>query len=119
MVITDFTSGTYKDKDIGYRIGNDLWMAMRKATIDLSTPTAKWAARKAIHNICYVIVNSNAYDKVAPGSKVYYDLSPWNVALISVDCVIGALALGSVLWMILRELDDKKNPNKYIHEGEE
>lgn len=119
MVITDFTSGTYKDKDIGYRIGNDLWMAMRKATIDLSTPTAKWAARKAIHNICYVIVNSNAYDKVAPGSKVYYDLSPWNVALISVDCVIGVLALGSILWMILRELDDKKNPNKYIHEGEE
>ena len=64
-------------------------------------------------------MNSNAYDKVAPGSKVYYDLSPWNIALISVDCMIGVLALGSVLWMILRELDDKKNPNKFIHEGEE
>lgn len=119
MVITDFTSGTYKDKDIGYRIGNDLWMAMRKANLDLSTSTAKWAARKAIHNICYVIVNSNAYDKVAPGSRVYYDLSPWNVALIVVDCFIGALAIGAVAWMVLRELDDRKNPKKYQHEGEE
>lgn len=118
MVITDFTSGTYKDKDIGYRIGNDLWMAMRKATIDLSTPTAKWAARNAIHNICYVIVNSNAYDRVAPGSKVYYDLSPWNIALIGLDCVIGALCVGSILWMVLRDLDEKKHQGKYILEDE-
>ena len=118
MVITDFTSGAYKDKNLGYRVGNDLWMAMKKFDLDMATPTAKWAARKAIKNICYVVVNSNAYDKVAPGSKVRYSLSPWNVALISVDAVLGLAVAGSVVWMVLRHLDGKKNPDKYAKEEE-
>ena len=113
MVETDFTSGTFRSKQVGYRIGNDLWMAVRAETLDLSTPTAKWCARKAIHNICYVVVNSNAYDGVAPGAYVYYDMSPWKVGVITFDCIIGILAVGAVLWMILRELDDRKHPGKY------
>jgi len=113
MVETDFTSGTYKNKDVGYRIGNDLWMAVKAYSLDLSTPTAKWCARNAIHNICYVVVNSNAYDKVAPGAYVYYDMSPWKKGLITFDSVMGVLALGGVLWMVLRELDDRKHEGKY------
>jgi beta-glucosidase len=113
MVETDFTSGTYKSKDVGYRIGNDLWMAVKSYSLDLSTPTAKWAARNAIHNICYVIVNSNAYDQVAPGAYVYYEMSPWRKGLIAFDCVIGVLALGSIAWIVLRQIDDKKHPGKY------
>ena len=118
MVETDFTSGTYKSKDIGYRVGNDLWMSMKTAKLDLSTPTAKWAARNAIHNICYVVVNSNAYDRTAPGGYVYYDMSPWQIALISVDVVLYSLAGGLLIWTILRILDEKKNPDKYKKEAE-
>jgi len=117
MVETDFTSGTYKSKDVGYRVGNDLWMAVRAAALDLSTPTAKWAARKAIHNIAYVAVNSNAYDRVAPGAYVYYDLSPWQIALISIDVVLYATAAGLVVWMVLRQLDEKKHPENYRKEN--
>jgi beta-glucosidase len=113
MVETDFTSGTYKSKDVGYRIGNDLWMAIKAYAIDLSTPTAQWAARNAIHDISYVVVNSNAYDQVAPGAYVYYDMSPWKVTLITIDSLIGVLDLGLVAWIVLRALDDKKHPGKY------
>lgn len=118
MVETDFTSGTYKSKEVGYRVGNDLWMAVRAADIDLSTPTAKWAARKAIHNICYVVVNSNAYDKVAPGSYVYYDLSPWQITLISIDAVLYTIAAGLVVWMVLRQINEKKHPENYRKEND-
>lgn len=113
MVETDFTSGTYKNKDIGYRVGNDLWMAMRTYELDLSTPTAKWCARNAIHNIAYVVVNSNAYDRVAPGAYVYYDMSPWRVALITVDVILYVLTFGGIVWIVLRQLDEKKHKEKY------
>ena len=76
MVITDFTSGTYRDKNVGYRVGNDIWMAMKKFDLDLSDPTAKWAARNAVKNITYVVVNSNAYENVAPGAYAWYEMSP-------------------------------------------
>ena len=118
MVETDFTSGNYKSKEVGYRVGNDLWMAVRAADINLSTPTAKWAARKAIHNICYVVVNSNAYDKVAPGSYVYYDLSPWQITLISIDAVLYTVAAGLIVWMVLRQIHEKKHPENYRKEND-
>lgn len=109
MVITDFTSGTYRDKNVGYRVGNDIWMAMRKFDLDLESSTAKWCARNAVKNICYAVVNSNAYEYVAPGAYAWYDMSPWMVGVIALDCTLGALALGGVLWMVLRQLKENKN----------
>lgn len=113
MVITDFTSGTYRDKNVGYRVGNDIWMAMKKFDLDLSDPTAKWAARNAVKNITYVVVNSNAYENVAPGAYAWYEMSPWMVGVIAFDVTLGVLALGGVLWMVLRELSEKKKPDLY------
>ncbi len=101
MVITDFTSGAFKDKNVGYRVGNDIWMAMRKTDLDLSTPTAKWCARKAIHNLCYVVVNSNAYDGIGPGSYAYYDMAGWEKLLIGIDCVFGVLAVAGIAWIVV------------------
>lgn len=116
MVETDFTSGTYKSKDVGYRVGNDLWMALSIADLDLESATAKWCARNAIHNIAYVVVNSNAYDQTAPGALVTYSMSPWNVALIAIDVVLYGLAAGLVAWTALRLLSEKKNPDAYEKE---
>lgn len=81
--------------------------------IDLSTSTAKWCARNAIHNIAYVVVNLNAYDRVAPGAYVYYDMSPWRVALITVDVILYVLTFGGIVWIVLRQLDEKKHKEKY------
>jgi len=104
MVITDFTSGTFKNKDVAIRVGNDIWMAMRKFDLNLSTPTAKWAARNSLKNLCYVVVNSNAYDGVAPGGYAYYDMSPWAGALMVADIAMGALALGAIAWTVVVSL---------------
>lgn len=116
MVITDFTSGTYRDKNAGYRVGNDIWMAMRKFDLDLDSPTAKWAARKAIKNICYAVVNSNAYEYVAPGSFAYYDMSPWAIGLMVFDITLGVLALGGILWMVLRQVSENKHGDRFNKE---
>ena len=116
MVITDFTSGTYRDKNVGYRVGNDIWMAMRKFDLDLSTPTAKWAARNAVKNICYAVVNSNAYEYVAPGAYAWYDMSPWQIAVIALDCTLGVLALGGILWMVLRQVAENKHQDAFDKE---
>ncbi len=114
FVITDFTSGDNKSKDCGYKVGNDLWMGMRTTQLnDLDTATAQWAARKAIKNIAYTIVNSSAYNGVAPGSYAYYDMSPWKIGLIVFDVVAGVIAAAGIAWVVLRTVDEKRHPEKY------
>lgn len=119
FVITDFTSGANKSKDCGYQIGNDLWMGMRTTQLsDLDTATAQWSVRRAIKNIAYTVVNSSTYNGVAPGSYAYYDMSPWRIGLIVADIIAGVLVAAGVVWIVLRALDEKKNPDKYESEKE-
>lgn len=114
FVITDFTSGNNKSKDCGYKIGNDLWMGMRTTALnDLDTATAQWAARKAIKNIAYTIVNSSAYNGIAPGAYAYFDMSPWQIGLIVFDVIAGVLVLAGIGWIVARTVDEKRHPDKY------
>lgn len=46
-------------------------------------------------------------------------MSPWRVGLIVADVVAGALAAAGIVWIVLRTLDEKKNPDKYCSEEEE
>lgn len=120
FVITDFTSGDNKSKDCGYKVGNDLWMGMRTTQLnDLDTATAQWAARKAIKNIAYTIVNSAAYNGIAPGSYAYYDMSPWRIGLIVFDVVAGVLAAAGIAVVVLRTVDEKRHPEKYRKGGDD
>ena len=116
MVISDMSGGgTYKNRDFAYRVGNDIWMYFRPTEVSLSTPTTQWAARNAVHNVAYVIVNGNAYNNVKPGATAYYDESPWHKTLRIATWALSALCALAVVWMVLRQLDDKKNPQKYAH----
>lgn len=118
--LTDFTSGANKSKDCGYRVGNDVWMGMRKTDLqDLDTATAQWAARKAIKNLSYTVVNSAAYNHVAPGSYAYYDKSPWRNVLLGVEITAGVLLVLSIALVVLREIDNKRHPELYIQGGNE
>ncbi len=116
MVITDMSSGgTYKNRNFGYRIGNDIWMFFQPEEVKLDTPTTQWAARNAVKNVAYVVVNGNAYNNVKPGAVAYYDESPWHRTLRIINiCLLLLSALG-VIWMVIRQLDDKKHPEKYVH----
>ena len=60
MFLTDMTDGVCKSQEVGYRIGNDIWMNMQTTELDLSTPATQWCARNAVDNVGYVVVNSNA-----------------------------------------------------------
>ena len=111
MVLTDMNGGSvYKDKNVGYRVGNDIWMFFTPAEIDLTTPTAQWCARNAIHNVAYVVVNSNAYNQVKPGATAYYDMSPWMRTMYIADAVVGILCIMGVAWIVLRQRAGKKRP---------
>lgn len=114
MVVTDMTApNQYKSLEEAYRIGNDVFMYLFKTEMDFATPTAKWAARTAVHNVCYTVVNSGAYNFVAPGAYVYYDISPWVIWLIVINVVIWTAVAGIVVWIVYRTVDEKKNPDKY------
>lgn len=116
MVVTDMTlPNEYKSLEEAYRVGNDVWMYLMKTNMDFSTPTAKWAARNAVHNICYAVVNSGTYNNVAPGAYIYYDISPWAVWLIVANVVIWLAVAGALVWIVLRTIDEKKHPEKYKH----
>ena len=73
------------------------------------------AARNAVKNVAYTIVNGNAYNNVKPGATAYYDESPWHRTLTIINWVLIALCALGVVWMVLRQIDDKKNPQKYAH----
>lgn len=119
FVITDFTSGSNKSQQCGYRVGNDLWMGMRATALnDLDTATAQWAARRAIKNIAYTVVNSAAYNGIAPGSYAYYDMSPWRIGLIVFDVIACVVAAAGVVWVIVRTVDEKRHPEKYQRGGD-
>ena len=114
FVITDFTSGSNKSKDCGYRVGNDLWMGMRSTDLNnMDTATVQWCVRNAVHNIAFTVVNSSAYNGVAPGAWVYYDMAPWQIGLLVFDIVAGIAVVLGAAWVIFRALDEKKHPEKY------
>lgn len=95
-------------------------MGMRTTQLnDLDTATAQWAARKAIKNIAYTIVNSAAYNGIAPGSYAYYDMSPWRIGLIVFDVVAGVLAAAGIAVVVLRTVDEKRHPEKYRKGGDD
>ena len=69
--------------------------------------------RNAIHNILYTYVNSNLMQDMAPGSTTYYDMSPWEIALIATDVAVGVLVAAGILWLVLRTVSAKKYPERY------
>ena len=114
MVVTDMAlPNEYKSLEEAYRVGNDVWMYMSQTSMDFATPTAKWAARNAVHNICYAVVNSGTYNYAAPGSYIYYDMSPWAIWLIVANVAIWAVVIGAVVWIVIRTRGEKRNPQEY------
>ncbi len=112
-VVTDMMGGL--DYDLKLRSGNDLNMDGKgKLSIkDKSSDTAKHAFRKAIKNVCYTVVNSNAMVGMAPGTIITYKTSPWKVVLIAVNVVSYSLVVGAVCFNAYHILRRKKHPNDY------
>jgi beta-glucosidase len=119
MVITDF--GPAVNHDAMLRAGNDFllnasWTGT-PASIDFfadyTSNTAKHVFRQAIKNMCYTVVNSNAYNGIAPGSTSYRDIAPWRIL---VGCIAGVLYAGAAVgtgFTTYYFVDEKKNPGRH------
>lgn len=81
-----------------------------------NTATMRTALRTTLHRIAYNIANSNAVQNSPPGSTWYYDISPWKIWLIVANVAAYTIIVAGAVWIVLRLLSERKNPNKYYSE---
>lgn len=114
-VVTDLYPSNYTElRDMTLRAGGDMYMNQADYfAVDYDSATAKTAMRTALHNICYMTVNSNVMNGMVPGLTYYYDISPWMMLLITADIVIGAFVVFMAIRIVQRSQDAKKHPEKY------
>lgn len=114
VVITDSATPEADQFNNAMAAGNDYWLTfMRPNMTDKTSPAAQWAIRQAVHNLCYAVVNGNYMQGVGPGQIVEFTMSPWRIGLIVGDVILGALAIGGVIWIVMRTLDERKHSEKY------
>lgn len=83
MVITDAAAYPYMNQDYFIRNGGDLLLAIGQNSLSEETKSSAsgvLAMRRAVKNICYTKVNSNAMNNIAPGSIIKTNLAPWQIA---------------------------------------
>ena len=110
IIITDNMREQWADMnpDVMIRSGGNVCMSGGKQFADTSSATAVKALRQAVHGICYAVVNSNAMNKIPPGSFISYSLAPWQTALIIIDFAVGAVTIGAVatFFILLRKYNN-------------
>ena len=113
FVETDMMDGINADKRI--RAGGCISMigtAMPNQE-DLTSPTAQWAFRRAIHEICYTQVNSRAVTGMAPGAQIEHGMRPWMPWVIAADMGVALLLVLGVVWIVLRQRAQTVHPEKF------
>lgn len=113
FVESDMYDGVNMDKRI--RAGEDISMVGDAVAPqeDQTSPTALWAYRRAIHNICYTQVNSRAMSNIVPGSIIKYGMRPWLPMVIGIDVAIAALLVLGVVWMVMRKKKEQAHPEMF------
>jgi len=96
MVITDYNTNPYMYPDQMIRAGGDLDLMQDKqpsASGDIVTASHQTAIRRAVKNILYTVVNSNAMNGMGDGIRYRYAMPYWKMVLIAVDVGV-VLVLG-------------------------
>ena len=104
-------------RDLIFRTGGDIYLCMGIPglidVVDKTSPTALNVFREKVKNLSYTVVNSSAMQGMCAGAIITYGMSPWAVWLLIGDIVIGAVIAGGVLWIVLRQRDENKHPERY------
>lgn len=101
-------------RDLMLRAGTDVWMKGQvTAAGDMTSPTIRNIIREAVHHIAYSVVNGSIMNGTPPGAIVKYTMSPWKITLIVCGIIVGVIVIAAVALIILRTLDEQKNPGKY------
>lgn len=108
MVITDYNTNSYMYADQMIRAGGDLNLIQDKrpsANGDIVTPSHQTAIRRAVKNILYTVVNSNAMNGMGADVVYSYKMPYWELVLYAVDAIA---AVSVVAWFTTRALKKKK-----------
>ena len=98
MVITDFNTTTYANLEQMAYAGGDLNLGNDMTIIPVLNPdwcdendnADLYILRNCVKNILYTVANSNALN----GEVDHYNLAPWKIAVIVIDCVaVAAVAV--------------------------
>ena len=95
FAITDFNLYPYMHKNQGVAAGTDqmlTYSAWSGDIADTTSPTAVKNMRNSMHNILFTVVNSNAMNKVAPGSKFVYHPATWQILMWIASAVLVLIA---------------------------
>ena len=120
-VVTDYDQGNCANDSVAVnrmvRAGTDqhmLDMTLSPGSYtSLDNATGVAALRKSIKNTLYTIVNSAQFNGAVPGAEIYYKMSPWRVAVIALDVVIGLGIVVGVIANVRRTQDAKAHPERY------
>lgn len=89
-------------------------------TLDTKEATYVQAARTAVHNYAYSLVNSSAMNSILPGSTFSYHLAGWKIAIYAVLGVFYALFVLGVVLVVRRDIKySKQKKAQFVVESAE
>lgn len=93
---------TYMTTDYSLRRGQNLTLTNNgtNGLYDTESATAVYWLKQSTRYLLYNKANSNAVQGMAPGSHVTYGMAPWQIALVIVWIVAGALSLLGVIYCV-------------------
>ncbi len=108
-VVSDlYPSSSIAIRDMSIRAGTDMYMNQGEPfAADYDSPTARSVMRTALHRVLYATANSNAMNKIAPGTIVSYAMSPWQIGLYAATALIVVTDI-LIVWHLVRGKEGSK-----------
>lgn len=102
-VISDFATPPFVRADHGIRAGNDIMLSPDGTLLsDTTSATSVLAMRRAVKNVLYTTVNSNAMNGLSSTTQVEYLTPRWVPILNAVTAVMGAIILVGIFLVLRR-----------------
>ena len=114
--LTDYALHDFMYPDQMIRNGGTACLqSNRKNFVDQDDPSATTVKylQNATHEMCYMVVNSNAMNGIASGSTIHYSLAPWQVGLAIAIVTTSLLLLAAIGLTVYKAADKKKHPDCY------
>ena len=114
--LTDYALHDFMYPDQMIRNGGTACLqSNRKNLVDQENPSATTVKylQNATHEMCYMVVNSNAMNGIASGSRIQYSLAPWQVGAYIAIAVAALLFLAAIAVTVYKVQDKKKHPELY------
>lgn len=104
MVLTDYGSSSYMDTDMMLAAGGDAQLRTGiSSPTDSTSAAAVYLLRQSAKHIIYTVVNSNAMNGIAIGTKITSAFPVYGLILIAVD-VIAVVGIGIGIFFVVKRV---------------